>query len=187
MRVVTGRTRHPCDDDYDGLLFLPEPPGFSPVWHAYQRTYDRHGKQSRRRSSPRAVASSSWLSSSPQHIRLLRRLLRRRSRFRRPSPEHSKYRRRSDQRHHRNRAFARRRHSSARRFDRMEAPDSAVWRALNVTDLPVLRWVRYQWRGSSNHRPDRRPMASRVNHPVARCWRASARRAAFVLNSECFH
>jgi hypothetical protein len=43
MRVVTGRTRHPCDDDYDGLLFLPEPPGFSPVWHAHQRTHDRHG------------------------------------------------------------------------------------------------------------------------------------------------
>ncbi len=43
MRVVTGRTRHPCDDDYDGLLLWPEPPGFSPVWHAHQRTYDRHG------------------------------------------------------------------------------------------------------------------------------------------------
>ncbi|MGR9294444.1 class I SAM-dependent methyltransferase [Rhizobium leguminosarum] len=30
------------DDDYDGLRLWPEPPGFSPVWNAYQRTYDRH-------------------------------------------------------------------------------------------------------------------------------------------------
>lgn len=31
------------DDDYDSLRLWPEPPGFAPVWHAYQRTYDRHG------------------------------------------------------------------------------------------------------------------------------------------------
>ncbi|MCV9999440.1 methyltransferase domain-containing protein [Pararhizobium sp. YC-54] len=31
------------DDDYDSLRLWPEPPGFSSVWHAYQRTYDRHG------------------------------------------------------------------------------------------------------------------------------------------------
>jgi SAM-dependent methyltransferase len=31
------------DDDYDGLRLWPEPPGFSLVWNAYQRTYDRHG------------------------------------------------------------------------------------------------------------------------------------------------
>ncbi|MDR7145498.1 hypothetical protein J2X43_003707 [Rhizobium sp. BE258] len=31
------------DDDYDGLRLWPEPPGFAPVWIAYQRTYDRHG------------------------------------------------------------------------------------------------------------------------------------------------
>ncbi|MBY5511858.1 methyltransferase domain-containing protein [Rhizobium leguminosarum] len=31
------------DDDYDGLRLWPEPPGFSSVWHSYQRTYDRHG------------------------------------------------------------------------------------------------------------------------------------------------
>ncbi|TAV04602.1 methyltransferase domain-containing protein [Rhizobium ruizarguesonis] len=30
------------DDDYDGLRLWPEPPGFSSVWNAYQRTYDRH-------------------------------------------------------------------------------------------------------------------------------------------------
>jgi hypothetical protein len=31
------------DDDYDGLRLWPEPPGFASLWHAYQRTYDRHG------------------------------------------------------------------------------------------------------------------------------------------------
>jgi len=31
------------DDDCDGLRLWPEPPGFAPVWIAYQRTYDRHG------------------------------------------------------------------------------------------------------------------------------------------------
>jgi SAM-dependent methyltransferase len=31
------------DDDYDGLRLWPEPLGFSAVWNAYQRTYDRHG------------------------------------------------------------------------------------------------------------------------------------------------
>jgi len=31
------------DDDYDSLRLWPEPPGFQPVWTAYQRTYDRHG------------------------------------------------------------------------------------------------------------------------------------------------
>ncbi len=31
------------DDDYDTLRLWPEPHGFAPLWHAYQRTYDRHG------------------------------------------------------------------------------------------------------------------------------------------------
>ncbi|EJC69903.1 hypothetical protein Rleg5DRAFT_5705 [Rhizobium leguminosarum bv. viciae WSM1455] len=30
------------DDDYDGLRLWSEPPGFSSLWNAYQRTYDRH-------------------------------------------------------------------------------------------------------------------------------------------------
>jgi SAM-dependent methyltransferase len=32
-----------ADDDYDLLRLWPEPAGFSHVWRAYQRTYDRHG------------------------------------------------------------------------------------------------------------------------------------------------
>ena len=32
-----------ADDDYDVMRLWPEPPGLAPVWHAYQRTYDRHG------------------------------------------------------------------------------------------------------------------------------------------------
>src|SRR5215207_3197594 len=32
-----------ADDDYDLLRLWPEPAGFSLVWRAYQRTYDRHG------------------------------------------------------------------------------------------------------------------------------------------------
>jgi SAM-dependent methyltransferase len=32
-----------ADDDYDLLRLWPEPAGFSSVWRAYQRTYDRHG------------------------------------------------------------------------------------------------------------------------------------------------
>jgi hypothetical protein len=32
-----------ADDDYDLLRLWPEPPGFTPLWLAYQRTYDRHG------------------------------------------------------------------------------------------------------------------------------------------------
>jgi SAM-dependent methyltransferase len=31
------------DDDYESLRLWPEPPGFAPLWSAYQRTYDRHG------------------------------------------------------------------------------------------------------------------------------------------------
>jgi SAM-dependent methyltransferase len=31
------------DDDHDVLRCWPEPPGFSPLWRAYQRTYDRLG------------------------------------------------------------------------------------------------------------------------------------------------
>jgi SAM-dependent methyltransferase len=31
------------DDDYESLRLWPEPPGFAPLWTAYQRTYDRHG------------------------------------------------------------------------------------------------------------------------------------------------
>lgn len=31
------------DDDYETLRLWPEPPGFAPLWHAYQRIYDRHG------------------------------------------------------------------------------------------------------------------------------------------------
>jgi SAM-dependent methyltransferase len=32
-----------ADDDYEMLRLWPEPPGFSAVWRAYQRSYDRHG------------------------------------------------------------------------------------------------------------------------------------------------
>jgi SAM-dependent methyltransferase len=32
-----------ADDDHDVLRLWPEPPGLSPVWQAYQRTYERHG------------------------------------------------------------------------------------------------------------------------------------------------
>lgn len=32
-----------ADDDYDMMRLWPEPPGFAPLWQAYQRTYDRHG------------------------------------------------------------------------------------------------------------------------------------------------
>jgi SAM-dependent methyltransferase len=32
-----------ADDDYDTMRLWPEPPGFAPLWHAYQRSYDRHG------------------------------------------------------------------------------------------------------------------------------------------------
>jgi SAM-dependent methyltransferase len=32
-----------ADDDYEAMRLWPEPPGFTPVWQAYQRTYDRHG------------------------------------------------------------------------------------------------------------------------------------------------
>jgi SAM-dependent methyltransferase len=32
-----------ADDDHDVLRLWPEPPGLTPVWHAYQRSYDRHG------------------------------------------------------------------------------------------------------------------------------------------------
>ena len=32
-----------ADDDYELLRLWPEPPAFAPVWHAYQRSYDRHG------------------------------------------------------------------------------------------------------------------------------------------------
>lgn len=32
-----------ADDDYGMMRLWPEPPGFAPVWQAYQRTYDRHG------------------------------------------------------------------------------------------------------------------------------------------------
>ena len=31
-----------ADDDYDMLRLWPEPAGFASIWHAYQRTYDRH-------------------------------------------------------------------------------------------------------------------------------------------------
>jgi ubiquinone/menaquinone biosynthesis C-methylase UbiE len=31
------------DDDHDVLRLWPEPPGFTPLWHAYIRTYDRLG------------------------------------------------------------------------------------------------------------------------------------------------
>ena len=32
-----------ADDDYDGMRLWPEPAGFTSVWNAYQRTYDKHG------------------------------------------------------------------------------------------------------------------------------------------------
>lgn len=32
-----------ADDDYETLRLWPEPAGFTSVWRAYQRTYDRHG------------------------------------------------------------------------------------------------------------------------------------------------
>jgi SAM-dependent methyltransferase len=31
------------DDDHDVLRLHPEPPGFAPLWHAYNRSYDRLG------------------------------------------------------------------------------------------------------------------------------------------------
>jgi hypothetical protein len=31
------------DDDHDVLRLWPEPPGFAPMWAAYQRSYDRLG------------------------------------------------------------------------------------------------------------------------------------------------
>ena len=31
------------DDDHDILRLWPEPPGFTTIWHAYMRTYDRNG------------------------------------------------------------------------------------------------------------------------------------------------
>jgi hypothetical protein len=37
-----------ADDDYDLLRLWPEPAGFSQVWRAYQRTYDRHAIVGRR-------------------------------------------------------------------------------------------------------------------------------------------
>ena len=36
-----------ADDDYALLRLWPEPPGFAPVWEAYQRSYDRHGNDPR--------------------------------------------------------------------------------------------------------------------------------------------
>ncbi len=32
-----------ADDDHDVLRLWPEPPGFGPLWQAYQRTFDRNG------------------------------------------------------------------------------------------------------------------------------------------------
>lgn len=32
-----------ADDDYETLRLWPEPPGFSSIWSAHNRTYDRHG------------------------------------------------------------------------------------------------------------------------------------------------
>jgi SAM-dependent methyltransferase len=32
-----------ADDDHEVMRLWPEPPGLAPVWHAYQRTCDRHG------------------------------------------------------------------------------------------------------------------------------------------------
>jgi SAM-dependent methyltransferase len=32
-----------ADDDFDTLRLWPEPPGFSTIWNAHNRTYDRHG------------------------------------------------------------------------------------------------------------------------------------------------